>query len=77
MAQAAHHFDLDPQRQPRLSSDEQRIASAVVAALKPELNAIIGTQEQHTKLLDNIQQEMRGVNKILAGAGLILDDPDN
>lgn len=76
MAQAAQHYDTDPQRPPRLTSDEQRIADAVVAALRSELQPIKDTQEQHTKILENIQLEMRGVNKILAGAGLIPDNPD-
>ncbi len=76
MAQAAQHFDPDPQPQPTLSSDERRIANAVVAALQSELKPIKDTQEQHTKLLENIQQEMRGVNQILAGEGLIPDNPD-
>ena len=90
MAQAAQHYDTDPQRHPKLSPDEQRIADAVVAALRSELQPIKDTQAQHTeilaqhteilaqhtKILNDIQQEMRDVNKILAGAGLILDDPD-
>ena len=76
MAQAAQQFDPDPQRHLRLSSDEQRIANAVVAALRPELEKIIDTQKPHTKPLDDVQRDMRGVNKILAGEGLILDDPD-
>lgn len=84
MAQASHHYEPDSQQFPRLSADEQRIANAVVAALRPELKTIKDTQEQHTntlgqhtKILNNLQQEMRGVNSILAGAGLIIDDPDN
>ncbi|MCY3798051.1 MAG: hypothetical protein OXG23_09695 [Chloroflexi bacterium] len=76
MAQATQHYDTDPQRPPRLTSDEQRIADAVVAALRSELQPIKDTQEQHTKILENIQLEMRGVNRILAGAGLIPDNPD-
>ena len=76
MAQAAHQYDPDPQRHPRLSPDEQRIADAVVAALQTELQPIKETQEQHTKILVNIQLEMRHVNRILAGAGLIPDNPD-
>ena len=76
MAQATQHYDTDPPRRPRLSPDEQRIADAVVVALQSELKPIKDTQEQHTKILENIQQEMRGVNRILAGAGLIIDDPD-
>lgn len=76
MAQAAQNYDSDPPRRPRLSSDEQRIADAVVAALQPELNSIKDTQEQHTKILTNIQQEMRGLNKILANEGFIPDNPD-
>lgn len=91
MAQASHHYEPDSQQFPRLSADEQRIANAVVAALRPELKTIKDTQEQHTKtlgqhtkilgqhtkILNNLQQELRGVNSILAGAGLIIDDPDN
>ena len=34
------------------------------------------TLEQHTKILANVQLELRDINKILAGAGLIIDDPD-
>ena len=104
MALTSHQHEPDPQQYPRLSPDEQRIANAVVAALRPELKTIRETQEQHTKtleqhsktleqhsktlkqhtetleqhtkILNNLQQEMRGVNRILAGEGLILDDPD-
>ncbi len=90
MALTSHQHEPDPQQYPRLSPDEQRIDNAVVAALRPELNTIRETQEQHTqileqhsqtleqhtKILNNLQQEMRGVNRILAGAGLIIDDPD-
>ena len=76
MALTSHQHEPDPQQYPRLSPDEQRIANAVVAALRPELKTITDTQEQHTKILSNLQQEMRGVNRILAGAGLIIDDPD-
>ncbi len=90
MAQAAPQYDSDPQRLPSLSPDEQRIANAVIAALQSELKPIKDTQEQfqgtleqmqgtleqHTKILDNIQLELRDINKILAGAGLIIDDPD-
>ncbi len=97
MALTSHQHEPDPQQYPRLSPDEQRIANAVVAALRPELKTIRETQEQHTqtleqhsktlkqhtetleqhtKILNNLQQEMRGVNRILAGAGLIIDDPD-
>ena len=32
--------------------------------------------EQHSKILRNVQLELRDINKILAGAGLIIDDPD-
>ncbi len=77
MVQAAHDFDAEPKRFSGLSPDEQRIANAVVAALQSELKPIRDTQEQHTKILTRIEQEMRGVNKVLAGARLILDDPDN
>ncbi len=83
MALTSHQHEPDPQQYPRLSPDEQRIANAVVAALRPELKTITDTLEQHTqtleqhtKILNNLQQEMRGVNRILAGAGLIIDDPD-
>ncbi len=83
MALTSHQHEPDPQQYPRLSPDEQRIANAVVAALRPELKTIRETQvqhtqtlEQHTKILNILQQEMRGVNRILAGAGLIIDDPD-
>jgi len=84
MAQPAQHFDTDPQRLPSLSPDEQRIANAVIAALQSELKPIKDTLEQHTqileqhsKILSNVQLELRDINKILAGAGLILDDPDD
>ena len=83
MAQAAQHYDTDPQRHPKLSPDEQRIADAVVAALRSELQPIKDTQAQHTeilaqhtRILNDIQQEMRDVNKILASEGLIPDNPD-
>ncbi len=83
MAQPAQHFDTDPQRLPSLSPDEQRIANAVVAALQSELKPMKDTLEQHsqileqhTKILANVQLELRDINKILAGAGLIIDDPD-
>ena len=76
MAKAAQHYDTDPQRGPRLSTDEQRIADAVVAALTVELKPIKDTQEQHTKILKNIQQEMRDINKILAIEGFIPENPD-
>lgn len=76
MAQAAPQYDSDPQRLPSLSPDEQRIANAVVAALRPELQPMKETLEQHTKIIENVQLELRGINKILAGAGLIIDDPD-
>lgn len=76
MAEAAHHYDSDPQQYPRLSPDEQRIADAVVSALRSELNPIKETQEQHTKILEDIQLELRHVNKILADAELIPDNPD-
>jgi len=76
MAQAAQNYDSDPPRRPRLSSDEQRIADAVVAALQSELKPMKETQEQHTKILKNIQQEIRGLNKILANEGFIPDNPD-
>lgn len=104
MAQSAPHQDTDPQRYPRLSPDEQRIANAVVAALQSELQPIKDTLQQHTvtlqqhtetlqqhtetlqqltetlaqhsKILAVIQQEMRGVNKILAAEGFIPDNPD-
>ena len=83
MAQAAQQFDSEPQRLPSLSPDEQRIANAVVAALQSELKPIKDTLEQHTQILEqhskilaNVQLELRDINKILAGAGLIIDDPD-
>ncbi len=76
MAQAAQHYDSGPQRQPRLSSDEQRIANAVVAALQSELTPIKDTLEQHSKMLENIQREIRDINKILADAELIPYNPD-
>ena len=69
MALASHQHEPDPQHYPRLSPYEQRIANAVVAALQSELQPIKDTLEQHTKILNNLQQEMRGVNRILAGAG--------
>ena len=68
---------------PVLSPDEQRIANAVVAALRSELQPMKETLEQHTQILEqhskilaNVQLELRDINKILAGAGLIIDDPD-
>ncbi|MCE2471958.1 MAG: hypothetical protein J4G18_08665 [Anaerolineae bacterium] len=83
MAQAAPQYDSDPQRLPSLSPDEQRIANAVVAALRSELQPMKETLEQHTQILEqhskilaNVQLELRDINKILAGAGLIIDDPD-
>ncbi len=90
MAQAAPQYDSDPQRLPSLSPDEQRIANAVIAALQSELKPIRDTLDQHTQILDqhtqifeqhskilaNVQLELRDINKILAGAGLIIDDPD-
>ena len=76
MALPAQHSDDEPKRSIQLSPPEQRIADAVVAAIRDELKPIKDTQNQHSKILENIQLEMRGVNKILAGAGLIPDNPD-
>ena len=76
MAQAAQPYDNDPQQYPRLSSDEQRIADAVIAALRSELQPMRDTLEQHTELLANIQpildtQEQH--TKLLANIQPILD----
>ena len=76
MALPAQQSDGEPRRSIQLSQPEQRIADAVVAAIRDELKPIKDTQNQHSKILENIQLEMRGVNKILAGAGLIPDNPD-
>lgn len=79
MVSPAQHSDTEPRpsiQSSQSSQPEQQIADAVVAAIRHELEPIKNTQEQQTKILRNIQQELRDVNKILASAGLILDNPD-
>ena len=76
MVSPAQHPDTEPRPPIQLSPPEQRIANAVTAAIRDELKPIKDTQIQHTKILLNVQQEMRDINKILASAGLIPDNPD-
>ena len=76
MALPAQHSNDEPKRSIQLSPPEQRIADAVAAVIREELKPIKETQDQHSKILQNIQQELRGVNKILASAELIPDNPD-
>ena len=76
MALPVQHSDSEPKRSIQLSQREQLIADAVVAAIRDELKPIKDTQNQHSKILQNIQLEMRGVNRILASAELIPDNPD-
>ncbi len=83
MALPVQPSDSETRRPIQLSSQERRIADAVVAAIREELQPIKDTQEehsqileQHSKILRNIQLEMRHINKILADADLIPDNPD-
>ncbi len=60
-----------------LSKEGKDIAKAVVAALQPKLSNIQETQDLHTKVLEKIQQDIRGINRVLSDNKLIIDDPDN
>ncbi len=54
------NYDSDPQRLPRLTREEQRIADAIVAALSPQLQNI-------DRRLGNIETRLDGVETRLDG----------
>ncbi len=60
------NYDSDPQRLPRLTREEQRIADAIVAALSPQLQNI-------DRRLGNIETRLDGVETRLDGVETRLD----
>ncbi len=86
MAQPVWDYDQEPKQgvPSNLSSNEQRIANAVVAALKPSLKRIEDKVDSNSELiksngkrLDALEQQMRGVHKIFEMNEFIIPSPDD
>ena len=60
------NYDGDPQRAPRLSRDEQRIADAVVSALNPQLQNIGTRLENIDTRLENIDTRLDVVEESIS-----------
>lgn len=72
----APDYDPNPLSGPRLSSDERRIAQAVVNALSPTLKRIEDKVDSNGKRIGVLEQQMRGVFQIFADNGFIMPDHD-
>ena len=73
MASVPDH-DHNPLRGPRLSSDERRIAQAVVNALSPTLKRIEDKVDSNGKRIGVLEQQMNGVFQIFTDNGFIMPD---
>lgn len=76
MITAINQHNDQPRPQPKLIKEEQRIADAVVIELTPILNRIRDKVEENGRLLEVLERQVRGINKILASENMIPDDPD-
>ncbi len=67
------NYDSDPQRLPRLTREEQRIADAIVAALSPQLQNIDRRLGNIETRLDGVETRLDGVETRLVGVETRLD----